>query len=87
MSYAKKIITDSGGIQKEAYILKIPCITLRENTEWIETVEDGWNMLVSVGKENIIRVIHQFQPSLCKHRERFGNGMAAMRVRGCLQDL
>ncbi|MHB1041646.1 MAG: UDP-N-acetylglucosamine 2-epimerase [Eubacteriales bacterium] len=82
MFHAKKIVTDSGGIQKEAYILKIPCLTLRENTEWIETVEDGWNVLVPVSKDNIIRAIHRFQPSLGRYRERFGNGNAAMEIVG-----
>ncbi|MCL4417463.1 MAG: UDP-N-acetylglucosamine 2-epimerase (non-hydrolyzing) [Actinobacteria bacterium] len=80
MIHAKKIVTDSGGIQKEAYILKVPCITLRENTEWVETVEDGWNVLVSVDKENIRRAIHQFQPSLSNHKEIFGNGSAAKEI-------
>lgn len=54
---AAKVITDSGGIQKEAYLLKIPCITIRDNTEWIETLLGGWNILTGVHSKNIIEAI------------------------------
>jgi len=60
MSRSHKIITDSGGIQKEAYILKVPCITLRSETEWVETVESGWNCLIDPVNNNISDRIRNF---------------------------
>jgi UDP-GlcNAc3NAcA epimerase len=69
--HSKKIITDSGGIQKEAYILKKPCITLRTETEWTETVEDGWNILIDPAAKAFWPQIEAFSPS-GKQRNVFG---------------
>jgi UDP-N-acetylglucosamine 2-epimerase (non-hydrolysing) len=82
---AKKILTDSGGIQKEASILKVPCITLRENTEWVETVADGWNVLVGANKETVIKAVREFKPSLNNYRERFGDGRASEKITDALK--
>jgi UDP-GlcNAc3NAcA epimerase len=55
---AKAIITDSGGIQKEAFFYGVPCITIRDETEWIETVELGWNRIVGANKEKILNALN-----------------------------
>lgn len=78
MSNARAVITDSGGIQKEAYILRIPCITLRNTTEWVETVEDGWNVLVDNDMEALQdAIIHYSQSAPENHHMRYGNGSAS----------
>ena len=82
---AEKILTDSGGIQKESYLLKVPCITLRDNTEWVETVEDGWNILVGTNKEKIMDAIHNFNPA-GEQRDLFGSGDASTKIVKILED-
>lgn len=73
LANALKIITDSGGIQKEAYILKRPCITLRSETEWVETLEVGWNILINPkGLGNIVSTIENFHPAV-NYLEIFGS--------------
>jgi len=76
MAHAAKILTDSGGVQKEAYMLGVPCITLRENTEWVETVEAGWNVLVGADRGEIVAMIRGFAPA-GDQPPLFGDGRAA----------
>lgn len=64
---ASRIITDSGGIQKEAYILRKPCITLRTETEWVETVHEKWNLLLNPADKNIAEQIADFHVPATQH--------------------
>ena len=71
---ASKIITDSGGLQKEAYLLSIPCITIRRNTEWIETVEQGWNVLTDTIPDKIVSSVRDWNPTNKTPNQVFGKG-------------
>lgn len=77
--HCQRIITDSGGIQKEAYLLKKPCITLRTETEWKETVEEKWNLLIDPSDECISSKIQTFVPPE-NQNEVFGRNVTAKMI-------
>jgi UDP-N-acetylglucosamine 2-epimerase len=78
---ADKIITDSGGIQKEAYLLSIPCITIRQNTEWTETVQEGWNVLTDTNSDKIVANVRRLDPSGISRQDVFGNGNTSKNIK------
>jgi len=77
MKHPRMILTDSGGVQKEAYILKVPCVTLRENTEWVETLVDGWNVLVGADRGKIVEMARRVAPDALQQMDCFGEGRSA----------
>jgi len=82
---ARLILTDSGGMQKEAYFMKVPCITLRPETEWIETVHEGCNVLVATEKDEILNAASIIAcPKKQSHL--FGEGKAAYKILQNLSD-
>jgi UDP-GlcNAc3NAcA epimerase len=78
---ASVIITDSGGVQKEAYFFKAPCVTLRDETEWVELVEAGWNRLVSpVDADSIVSAVLASEHTQGQNLELYGDGRASDRI-------
>ncbi len=76
---AARILTDSGGVQKEAYLLGVPCVTLREETEWVETLERGWNVLAGADPERIAQALRLPKPP-APPEPVFGDGQAAAAI-------
>ncbi len=76
---ARLIATDSGGVQREAYYLGIPCLTLREETEWVATIEVGWNKLVGANQQLILDNWFDFIPPR-DHPNIYGDGTAAQKI-------
>ncbi len=75
---SKKVLTDSGGLQKEAYFLKKPCITLRDETEWIETIEGNWNFITGTNKELILEKVKVNQ--FAQQKNYYGDGKAGEKI-------
>ncbi len=82
---ARAILTDSGGVQKEAYLFNVPCITVRKETEWMETVEAGWNTLVGESLSLIPELIQNTQSEPQSHPDFYGDGTAAKRIAQTLE--
>lgn len=78
LTRAQAVLTDSGGMQKEAYLAGVPCVTLRDTTEWTETVQAGWNVLVDLDRDAALAALERPLPS--ERPQLYGDGHAGERV-------
>jgi UDP-N-acetylglucosamine 2-epimerase len=76
---ARAVLTDSGGVQKEAYLLGTQCVTMRDTTEWVETLETGWNVLVDLDRDAALRALER-PPPTGERPELYGGGRAGQRI-------
>ncbi len=77
---AKTILTDSGGVQKEAYFLGVPCVTLRNETEWVETVDSGINILAGSDGHKILKALNRISKLNIKRSKAYGHGNASTKI-------
>jgi UDP-N-acetylglucosamine 2-epimerase (non-hydrolysing)/UDP-GlcNAc3NAcA epimerase len=85
LTRARAVLTDSGGVQKEAYLAGVPCVTLRDSTEWVETVDSGWNVLVDLDAGAARAALARPVPS--ERPELYGDGRAGARVAAAMARL
>ncbi len=86
LSASELLLTDSGGMQKEAYFLQVPCVTLRSETEWVETVESGWNVVGGSRPDSIAQAVRQVRSQKRVQGSWFGDGTAAVKICRALEN-
>jgi UDP-N-acetylglucosamine 2-epimerase len=84
LTNARAVLTDSGGVQKEAYLAGVPCVTMRDTTEWVETVDAGWNVLVDLDRDAALAALQHTPPA--QRPELYGDGRAGERVVAAIDD-